>query len=225
MINIVLITSIINTPDIPFTYTYTRSVFTTNERFLQTVNTINCIKKMIENPIIVLVECSELTEEQNNFFLNNVSYLINLYNSNNRNKVYSEFKAIGEGTMTECGLHIIKLIYNNIDYNIFKISGRYFLNNFFDFKIWNNNKNIVKYITKDNDSINTTFYKLTKNTSEDLLNFFEICDFKKYNGYEELFYDFVSNFVKCKDETIFMDENEKIGIEGMISVNGVFYQF
>jgi len=218
--NIVLITSIINTPDIPFTYTYTRSVFTNNERFLQTVNTINSIKKMIPDPIIVLVECSELTNEQNDFFLNNVNYLINLYNSNNKNKIYSYFKAIGEGTMTYFGLHVIKSIYNNIDYNIFKISGRYSLNNFFDFKKWTNNNNIVKCI-KDSESINTTFYKITKKTSEDMLNFLEICNFTKYNGYEELFYDFISNFVKCKDETDFI--NEKIGIEGMVSVNGDFF--
>ena len=114
MANIVLITSIINTPDIPFTYTYTRSVFTSNERFLQTVNTINSIKKMIPNSIIVLVECSELTNEQNDFFLNNVNYLINLYNSSNKNKVYSYFKAVGEGNMTYCGLHIIKSIEESI---------------------------------------------------------------------------------------------------------------
>ena len=221
MANIVLITSIINTPDIPFTYTYTRSVFTSNERFLQTVNTINSIKKMIPNSIIVLVECSELTNEQNDFFLNNVNYLINLYNSSNKNKVYSYFKAVGEGTMTYCGLHIIKSIYNNMDYNIFKISGRYSFNNFFDFKMWNNNMNMMKYVNMDNNSVNTTFYKITKNTSEDMLNFLEICDFTKYNGYENLFYDFISNFVKCKDETTFI--NEKIGIEGLVSINGNFF--
>ncbi len=54
-----------------------------------------------------------------------------------------------------------------------------------------------------------------------MLNFLEICNFTKYNGYEELFYDFISNFVKCKDETDFI--NEKIGIEGMVSVNGDFF--
>ena len=47
MLNIVLITSVICTPNSPLTYTYTRSVFTHEERFRQTINTIENIKKKL----------------------------------------------------------------------------------------------------------------------------------------------------------------------------------
>ena len=78
MINLVLITSIIATPNIPLSYTPTRSVFTHNERFEQTKYTIQSIKEKIPNAKIFIVECSFLTEEQNVFFIKkNLKILFN----------------------------------------------------------------------------------------------------------------------------------------------------
>jgi len=62
MINLVLITSIVNTPNLPLSYTKTRSVFTTEERFTQTKKTILSVKEKIPNCKILIVECSKLSE-------------------------------------------------------------------------------------------------------------------------------------------------------------------
>ena len=67
MTNLVLITSIIKTPDIPLSYISTRSVFTHNERFEQTKKTIQTIREKIPNSKILIVECSELDNEQNEY--------------------------------------------------------------------------------------------------------------------------------------------------------------
>tara|TARA_B110000208_G_C11756952_1_gene425495 strand:+ start:1233 stop:1397 length:165 start_codon:yes stop_codon:yes gene_type:complete len=47
MINLILITSIINTPNKPLSYSKIRSVFTRKERFEQTKKTIQSIKEKI----------------------------------------------------------------------------------------------------------------------------------------------------------------------------------
>ena len=70
MINLVLITSIVNTPNLPLSYTTTRSVFTTEERFTQTKKTILSVKEKIPNCKILIVECSKLSEEQYEYFNN-----------------------------------------------------------------------------------------------------------------------------------------------------------
>ena len=68
MNNLVLITSIIKTPDIPLSYTSTRSVFRHDERFNQTKKTIQTIREKIPNSKILIVECSELDNEQDEYF-------------------------------------------------------------------------------------------------------------------------------------------------------------
>jgi hypothetical protein len=77
--NITLITSIIDTPNTPLSYTNTRSVFSKEERFEQTKKTILSIRNKIPNNKIFLVECSKLTLEENNYFLSNVDYFLNIY--------------------------------------------------------------------------------------------------------------------------------------------------
>lgn len=71
--NIVLITSLINTPtNIPWSYSETRSVFNREERFEQTKQTIKSIKERISNYKILIVECTDFIEEERNFFLKSV---------------------------------------------------------------------------------------------------------------------------------------------------------
>ena len=74
MANIVLITSVINTPNRPLSYTKIRSVFSRNERFEQTKETVYSIQKYLPDSKIIMVECSNLTEEENDFLTNIVSY-------------------------------------------------------------------------------------------------------------------------------------------------------
>jgi hypothetical protein len=64
MNDIILITSVIRPPDKPLSYTSIRSVFTSNERFIQTKKTIESVRQKIPNGLIMLIECSHLLEEE-----------------------------------------------------------------------------------------------------------------------------------------------------------------
>ena len=59
--NIVFITSKIYTSNEPFSYTNIRSVYTPEERFIQTLETIVSIRKNIPNPYIILFDNSIFT--------------------------------------------------------------------------------------------------------------------------------------------------------------------
>ena len=219
MINLVLITSIIATPNIPLSYTPTRSVFTHNERFEQTKYTIQSIKEKIPNAKIFIVECSFLTEEQNVFFIKNTDYFLNLINDEqNKSCIYSKSKSLGEGTMT---IHAIEYINNNnIEYdNFFKITGRYWLSTNFKYDNFNNENIVCHTIDNNIHNIATSLYKLHKNNINDFL-YFLISNIHLMNqciGYEVLFAIYLN---LPKNNTII--NLDKIGVNGYISVSNDF---
>ena len=79
MINLVLITSIINTPHCPLSYSKIRSVFSREQRFNDTKETIKSIKEKIPNCKIIIVECCDFSEEENDFFCKNCDVILNLW--------------------------------------------------------------------------------------------------------------------------------------------------
>jgi len=162
MNNLVLITSVICTPNTPLSYTNARSVYTHEERFQQTKRTIETIKQKIPNSKIIIVECSNLNFEQEDYLKKNSDYFLNLYNEEKiKNNISGKSKSLGEGTMTFCALKYI--IDNNIDYNnLIKISGRYWLSNKFDYNKFNNNNIVIKYIDNNKDNVFTALYKLPR---------------------------------------------------------------
>jgi hypothetical protein len=217
MNNLVLITSIINTPNIPLSYTNVRSVFSHEERFIQTKKTIETIKKNIPNVKIIMVECSSLTTEQNTYLLSNVDYFINLIDNQEEQKnIYSMSKALGEGTMTMCAINYI--ISNNIQFdNLFKITGRYWLSDNFNYHNFDNDKIVVTNIC--GVSTNTSLYKLNKKYVDIFYQFLfsNIDNMCKCIGYETLF----SSFLKTVDASSIVVLN-KIGVNGFISVSNDF---
>jgi len=74
MNNLILITSVINTPNTPLSYTNTRSVFSRQDRFEQTKKTIKSVREKLSNSKIIIVECSDFNEEENNYFKENCDY-------------------------------------------------------------------------------------------------------------------------------------------------------
>jgi hypothetical protein len=217
MNNLVLITSIINTPNIPLSYTNVRSVFSHEERFNQTKKTIETIRTKIPNVKIIMVECSDLTDEQNKYMISNVDYFINLINNQEeKQNIYSISKALGEGTMTMCAINYI--ISNNIEFdNFFKITGRYWLSDNFNYANFNNDNTVITNIC--DISTNTSLYKLHKTNIYDFYIFLisNINIMKRCVGYEVLF----SSFIKTiKTESICV--LNKIGVNGFISVSNDF---
>lgn len=76
MNNIFLITSVINTPHKPLSYSKIMSVFTREERCNDTKETIKSIKEKIPNCKIMIVECSYFSEEENDFCLVHYLYIL-----------------------------------------------------------------------------------------------------------------------------------------------------
>lgn len=218
--NIVIITSVVDTPLKPLSYTPVRSIYTKIERFDQTKKTIQSVKEKIPFLKIILIECSKLTEEEEMFFNENVDVFINLYNDKeSRDCVYSLSKSLGESTQI---LHAIKYILDkNISCNnLFKISGRYYLNDDFRYNMFNNFRTCVYPIQNNMNNINTSFYKLS---GQKIIEYYEFLKkskqlFSENVGLEIIFSKFIGKM--DKDEMIILD---KIGLTGNVSVCGTFF--
>ena len=172
-INIVLITSVINPPNKPLSYSSSRSIYSAEERFIQTQKTIASIREKIPNNKIFILECSSLTPSQKEYLTDNSEYFINLYCQNidcqnivcqdldcqdldcqnTQDDIYGISKALGEGTMTIKALeyitnHIIPDITTKYNIsieniNLFKISGRYWLTDNFYYNEFSAPSNVV----------------------------------------------------------------------------------
>lgn len=217
---LVLITSVINTPNTPLSYTNDRSIYTMEKRYEHTKITIKSIREKIKDSFIFIVECSLLPDEYTKYLKENTDYFLNLYeDEKSRNNIYSISKSLGEGTQTVKGLEFIHN--NNIKFNnLLKISGRYWLSSSFDFEKFCNNKICIKYIHDNIDSVFTALYKLPY---EYTLSFYKFLLLKEYDminciGYECLFAQFVKNIDKEQIVSF-----QKIGLAGYVSVSTDFY--
>ena len=179
---ITLITSVINTPNTPLSYSKVRSVFTRKERFEQTKKTVQSIKENLPNSKIIIAECTHLNEEEKNFLDNNCDHILNLWEKKElHSNIFGKSKSLGEGTMT---IEALKYINDkDIKYNyLYKISGRYWLNDNFKidnidniegnvFKRINNNEKKLLRINNNENNIFTALYKINEQTVDKLLKF------------------------------------------------------
>jgi len=214
--NIILITSIIHTPNQPLSYWHTRSIYDPNTRFEQTKRTIASIReKMQEDYIIILVECSPLSEEESEYLTANVDVMLNLYDDIElRQNIHSLSKSLGEATMTMEAFKFLK----NVEYeNLFKVTGRYWLSDRFQYEHFNHDKSVVRFIKDDTTCGCTSLYKLNhkhsilwdihlQNSLEQLLD----C-----RSYENIFADFMRQ--NNPDEYIAIGH---IGISGTWAPDG-----
>lgn len=170
--NLVLLVSKILTSQKPLSYALYRSIYTPQERSQQTEKTIESIRKYIPNSFIILIDNSDFTNHKDliknlsvDLFLNPYDLKALAYNTD------SMFKQKGEASLTKYVLEFIK--YHNIQFNnLFKITGRYFINNSFNYQLYNNDINIFKKninIT-NRDYYYTCFFKITYTFFENFLN-------------------------------------------------------
>ena len=238
--DIVLITSVINTPNIPLSYIETRSIYSKSERFDQTKRTIETVKQKIPNSIIFLIECSQIDEEQRKYIQENTNIFVNIFDTDNINiinNIFSQSKSLGEGSMTIYALQYLKD--NNISYNnLYKISGRYWLSNLFNYDNFNNKNIIIKYINSDENNCFTALYKLPNEVANNYLHFLKenMQLMEECIGYEVLFALFLrfyksnimtksQNIDNCYNslEYINIVSYDPIGLCGNVSVSNEFY--
>lgn len=200
--NLFIITSVINVSENELCYSKHRSLYSNSERYAQTKETIESIKRNIkEDYFIILCETSILDEKTKNELNENVDLFIDLTknkevfedSSNNLNKSVSEAKQI---------LEVLKFIEEkNIDFKyLFKISGRYRLNDSFIYENFLNESNNFKLINKK--SAHTFLYKICRkyiNEYKDaLLSVILSCNGKKY-GMEDVLFIKLSCDIKYVD--------------------------
>jgi len=216
MRNLVLITSIINTPHTPLSYCPNRSTYSREERFQQTHRTIASVRQKIPECAIFLVECTDFTDEERYYFESNCDYVLNLWNTREVHpQIFGISKALGEGTMTIKALEYIvenKILYNNL----FKISGRYWLSDSFTYSMYDNNKLVLKKINGDIENILTLLFKIPYAYTELLLDFLKshVQLMHQCIGYEVLFGIFIKRIIDS--EIVF---HNTLGVEGYVSIS------
>jgi hypothetical protein len=220
MNNLVLITSVINTPNKPLSYSKIRSIFTRNERFNDTKKTIKTIKDKIPNLKIMLVECSDLTIDELSYFNEQCDYILNLYEYKElHNNIFGLSKSLGEGTMTIKALEYIEENQLQFD-NLFKISGRYWLSDIFDYNNFNNKLYVFKKIRNNIENIFTALYKIPFNKHIFLKKFLieNLNKMKQKIGFEILFGKLLKDI---EFNNIFFVDT--IGLNGRVTIDGSFY--
>ena len=208
MNNLILITSVINTPKTPLSYTKVRSA---QERYEQTLKTIESCSKIPNNEIL-FIETSHLREDREN----NIKSLVDHYYNFIGNLAVSELtegisaKTRGESTQIWEGLKQIDVEKYE---NIIKISGRYWFSEDFDFSNYDNNNNIFK--EGPNRQLATVMYKINKNSFSIFKEAVIYC--KENNTMLERNY---GKFFFDKHKTL-----PKIGVEGYVSVDGNYVRW
>lgn len=224
MKNITIITSVIDTPNIPLSYTKIRSVFTKEQRFEQLKQTIDTVRQKIPDNQIFLIECSPLSEIEKQYLTNIVDYFVNMYDTQNQqliNRMFTPSKSMGEGTMTIYALQY--LINKNIEYdNLFKISGRYWLNDSFSYELYDNSMSCIHCIGGDSNNVFTCFYKLSKVDSLLWQNYLKSSENKFINciGFELIFGEFIKQSMTPTNKKIVVEN--KVGINGYVSICGSY---
>jgi hypothetical protein len=162
--NLIIITSkIIVNEKIKFNYCDKKSIYSLEERYKQTQNTIISIKKYIPNSYIIFIDNSNLSIDKYNYIKSHVDIFLNPIK--NEKLTYfvdeSQYKCLGETALIKYCIDYIKLLKLKF-INYFKISGRYILNNNFNYNNFNNNNTIFKLNNNIKDRVYyyTSFYKI-----------------------------------------------------------------
>jgi len=222
--NAVIITSVINPVEKELMYTNSRSIFTQTDRYNQTLLSINSVRQYINNSYIIFIECSNLKKEYEEELKTLVDKYINLYfDENLRSIVESPYKGWGESIQILKGIEEIE---NISVQNLYKLSGRYYINEKYNKKIEEINKVVCKKIDKEKhhiweipNNIVTVFFKIPKSMITDYYTFLISNQYMYSKGIaaEKAIKVFL-NSITNKEYII------ELGISGFVSVDGSYYE-
>jgi hypothetical protein len=174
--NVVLIASKIIPSKHPLWYHSSRSRFSLEDRYLQTIETIRSVRQYIPNSYIVFIDNSDFQARVSHELRSLVNLFVN--DVDDRELIVktdlSEAKQLGELSLLASGISALER--NKVMYrNLFKLTGRYILNSRFKYQTFDNSRNIFKIASsKHYIDAGKTFYAYT-------------CFFKISYGYIEVF--------------------------------------
>ena len=173
----IIVTSVVEISNSPLDWSAVRSIYTHKQRFEQTLETIESIRKHLPDTHIILAECSPESDYMMEL-KKRVDIFINTYPND---LIQNGFRK------SVCEAKLLLNVFNSVDLSqyqhIFKMTGRYKLLDSFDKNVW------MDYIpiccmtdwyssaAKPPPHIHTFFYKITnqelpliKKTFEDMVN-------------------------------------------------------
>jgi hypothetical protein len=129
MPDVFIITSVIHTGTRAWSYTPVRSLFTPEQRLQQTFETIRSIRQYAPGATLILVEGGDKKYDE---LVKAVDYFVDAFSIPNTREfcLESNNKGLGDAWLLLCGLRVIQQLRINMRY-VFKVSGRYRLNNKF----------------------------------------------------------------------------------------------
>lgn len=153
--NLVIVTSVIHTLNDNLG-TVKRSLFTSEQRLSHTLKTIQSIKKHIPNPYIVIIEGSNITEDEIQSLKNAGCDKIHFASENTKKLVNGKSKSLAEINLI---LEFLESFENLDNFDTFsKISGRYYLTDNFKWDKYPLDRPLVKCRT--NDYCDTRYYRV-----------------------------------------------------------------
>jgi hypothetical protein len=209
MSNLIIITSVINTHPSPLSYGQ-RSVYSPQERYEQTLKTIESCNK-IPSGYKMLIETSDLDKKMEDDLKSKVDFYVNFNQDKNiKDIIDSPHKGRSEATQI---INAINLIDYGLYENIYKVSGRYWLSDNFNYDNYDNEKNVFRVDAYNN--LTTALYKINKNSYPTYINCLEYCCSNIGQIESQFWLFFKDNFISY----------DKIGLNGNVSVNGQFIDF
>jgi len=215
--DIFLITSVINTGSAAWSYTSIRSVFTPQERFEQTLKTIESIRALHDGSRIILSECSDIEPSMANILKGKVDFYINCYEDKEIQAacIQSNKKGYGELLQTQYTLQYIDSI--QLPFNrLFKISGRYWLTSAFQKSRFSTTEYTFNSILSNSTSHPTVVYCIPKCMIHHFKGVIEYC----YKIYQQEVIGLETLFTRYCTPKRYIDG---IGVAGLVAVNGTFY--
>ena len=164
--NVVIVTSKIYVSQKPLSYAPHRSIHTKDERYQQLQVTIQTIREYIPDSFIILYDNSVFEDNEFNTLRNITDCFINHHND----EIVNEFtnksihKLYGEIAQTYKMLHYLKTYYKNMNIkNLFKLTGRYTINETFNYQSYDNEDIMFKRneLVEDRAYFFTCFYKIS----------------------------------------------------------------
>ena len=213
MKDIFLITSVINTGDIPWTYG-PRSVFTPEQRLEQTINTISSIRSKVD-AYIILVECSDISEETTCRLEQLVDCFIQTFNNLNVRETCINSNIKGYGELRQILVAIDYIKEHSIPFRrFFKISGRYYLDDNFNIESFSDTVYSGAYY---NYNLITVLYSVPSSLMSSFVNVLLECD------------NIYLNNQACPLETLMASRItpihvvDALGVAGLVAVNNTFW--
>ena len=208
--NIVIIPSLI----------YCNCRYSKDERYEQTKYTIKSVRDRIPNSFIILIDISPFTSEESTYLKNNCDLFINPKDEEMSKKIIGK-KSYGEKSYLE---YVLNLLNTHKDYNyrnfinvrnIFKVGGRYFLNENFNYNKYDNEYDIISVFPSHlyNNACHSSCFKITKSNINEFLDSLKIYDKDvKYDilDMERMLFNHISRMKNTKEYN-----HETIDIIGM----------